>query len=382
MISPLDIEKKALRQYKAFLTAVIKRNHFFPLAIKGNKGKANQSMDILFPALKRLLEGAKAKKGYGYTVTLKTIQTRHAGEMTMPDQIYFENVEDYVKFIGKEKEFLAFRKVVMQSQKQLPTLIPWMEENPLKVIKYLDKWTTILSVGQYFQDNPRPNKYIRALPIEIPSTFIEQHQPILKEILEAILPQTAINQNAVLFEKRFGLKYEEALIRIRTLDGRQLLTSLLTDVSLTLSAWQQLEFKSKTIFICTDLLNFLRFPDHPDSLIIYGDAACVKVLHEWSFLKDKNLYFWGDITIQHFQVLTDLRQHFPNLNSFLMDEKTFKKHQEFATKALKDTSLFLPKLTEEEQLFLDFLAKLEENNSLLQQHISQKYLKKRLGLLL
>ena len=60
-------------------------------------------MDVLFPALKRLLEGAKNKKGYGYTVTLKAVQTRHAGEISMPDEIYFENVEDYVKFIEKER---------------------------------------------------------------------------------------------------------------------------------------------------------------------------------------------------------------------------------------------------------------------------------------
>ncbi|MEM1119537.1 MAG: DUF3322 domain-containing protein, partial [Bacteroidota bacterium] len=85
MISPADIQKKALRHYKAFLSAVVSRTHFFPLHIKGNKGKANQPMEELFPALKRLLEGAKSKKGFGYTVTLKTVQTRHAGERTMPN---------------------------------------------------------------------------------------------------------------------------------------------------------------------------------------------------------------------------------------------------------------------------------------------------------
>lgn len=378
MITPSQIQKKAFRHYKAFLTAVLTRAHFFPLSIKGNKGKANQPMDELFPALKRLLEGSKSKKGFGYTVTLKTVQTRHAGERSMPDKIYFENVEDYVKFIDKEQEFLAFRKVAMQSQKILPSVLPWMQENPLKVTKNLAVWPSILVVGKYFLDNPKPKIYTRTLPLDLPTTFVENHTAILTDILNAILPPEAINQSATHFEKQFGLLYEEPIIRIRSLAEEVLSDWTIDDISITLSTWQKQSPKVKNIFISTDLLNFLRFPKHLESLIIYGDASSLNVLHEIEWLVDKTIFLWTDINIEGFLLLAKLRQKNLSIQSFLLDQLTFKKHIDFATSSTKNSTTILSGLTPNEQDFLLYLNNLEEKNTLLQKHISQKYLKKKL----
>lgn len=378
MITPADIQKKALRQYKPFLTAVLKREHFFPLHIKGNKGKANQPMEQLFPALKRLLEGAKNKKGFGYTVTLKTVQTRHAGEISMPDDIYFENVEDYVKFIEKEKEFLAFRKVAMKSQKLLPAMLPWMQENPLKVIKYLVNWESILTIGKYFLANPQPKMYVRALPLDIPTTFIEKHTTILTEIFDAILPATAINMQENQFEKRFGLLYAEPIIRMRALDKMVFENWFSEDISLTVSDWKNQIIKAKKIFITTDLLNFLRFPNSPESLIIYGNTTTLKVLKELPWMAEKPIYLWADISIKSFQLLADLRQSFPQVNSFLLDKITFEKHATFASLSPREEGTMITGLTTAEQQFLLYLNNLEGNNTLLQQHIPQTYLQKKL----
>ncbi|MEN0048784.1 MAG: DUF3322 domain-containing protein, partial [Bacteroidota bacterium] len=154
MISPADIRKKALRQYPVFLTAVLTKTNFFPLHIKGNKGKANAPLEELYPKLRRLLENAKDQKGFGYTVQLKTVNTRHAGEISMPDEIYFEHVEDYLKFIEKEAEFLAFRTAIQQTRKQVSTLLPYLAEQPLLVIKNLHIWADILKVLCYFKQHP------------------------------------------------------------------------------------------------------------------------------------------------------------------------------------------------------------------------------------
>lgn len=377
MITPADIQKKALRQYKAFLSAVLTRTHFFPLSIKGNKGKANLPMDELFPALKRLLDGAKSKKGYGYTVTLKTVQTRHAGEISMPDEIYFENVEDYVKFIDKEAEFLAFRKVAMQSQKKLPTLLLWMQENPLKVLKHLAVWETLLKIGQYFIKHPRPLQYARALPLDIAPTFIENHRSILSAILDAILPSSAIEESETLFERRFGLLYEEPLLRMRALDN-QVFDWDIKDISLPLSTWKEQSPAAQTIFICTDLMNCLRFPSHPKSLIIYGTPMAIAVLQELTWLQDKTCYFWGDVSNKGFQQLATIRSFLPQSKSFLMDRKTFEKHQAEAITVTKDSTAHLPVLLKEEREFLMYLNSLEEPNQLEQKHISQTYLKQEL----
>ena len=282
-------------------------------------------------------------------------------------------MEDYVKFIDKEGEFLTFRKVAMQSQKKLPTLLPWMQENPLKVLKHLAVWETLLEIGQYFIKHPRPLKYVRAIPLAIPPTFIENHRSILSAILDAILPSSAIEQSETLFERRFGLLYEEPLLRMRALDN-QVFDWEIQDISLPLSTWKEQSPAVQIIFICTDLMNCLRFPSHPNSLIIFGTPMAIAVLQELTWLQDKTCYFWGDVSNKGFQQLTTIRLFLPRLQSFLMDRKTFEKHQAEAITVAKDSTTHMPILLKEEREFLMYLNSLEEPNQLEQKHISQTYL--------
>ena len=253
MITPAEIRKKAERQYSTFLSAALTKERFFPFHIKGNKGKASDSYEKIFREIKRLLESEKQKIGYGYTVLLKKVNTRQAGEISMPDSIFFENVEDYIKFIEKEKEFLAFQKAVRQTHKQVPELKKWMAEQPLKVIKHLEIWADLLQTCAFFIENPKSNLYIREIPIPAVATFIEDNQKILREILTALLPNTNGSNH---FEKRFGLKYDSTLVRVRSLNG-MLAGFPVADISLKIEDWQKTKLEPKTVFIITDTLNFL-----------------------------------------------------------------------------------------------------------------------------
>jgi hypothetical protein len=66
----------------------------------------------LYPALKNLIDNSKKKLSYGYSLTYKEVNTRHSGIITMPDAIFFENPQDFLKFMGKEQVFTAFRKAI------------------------------------------------------------------------------------------------------------------------------------------------------------------------------------------------------------------------------------------------------------------------------
>jgi len=367
MITPAEILKKAERQYATFLTAVLTRQRFFPFEIKGNKGKASDSYEKIFREIKRLLEGEKKKIGYGYTVLLKAVNTRYAGEISMPDQIYFENVEDYVKFIDKEKEFLEFQKAARTCRKQLPELQQFMAENSLKVIKFLPIWNKIIEVGLFFLDNPKPNIYVREIP-NIPSTFIEDNQAILSEILSFVLPKEAIFEEESIFEKRFGLKYELPQIRIRSLSGN--IDNLpISDVTLSLNDWQKINLGAEMIFIITDKINFLRFPEFPNAIAILGTPKALENLSELAFLQNKKLYFWGDLTIQGVTQLSSIRKGFPSVQSFLMNSETLEKYTNFTEVIKTDNIDLITHLTAAEQVILKGLLK---GKGLLAKHILQE----------
>lgn len=369
MITPAEILKKAERQYATFLAAVLTRQRFFPLEIKGNKGKASDSYEKIFREIKRLLEGEKKKIGYGYTVSLKTVNTRQAGEISMPDQIYFENVEDYVKFIDKETEFLAFQKAARTCRKELPELQNFMAEQPLKVIKHLPIWNEIIEVGLFFLDNSKPNLYAREISANIANaTFIEDNQNILSEILNAILPQEAINESETIFEKRFGLKYEMPQIRVRSLSGN-LANFPVSDLTLSLNDWQQINLTAENVFMITDKMNFLRFPETLNAIAILVTPKTIENLKEIIFLKNKKIYFWGDISIQGMTDLSTIRKAFPKVQSFLMHNELLEKYNDFVITKKVENDAIITHLTTDEQAVLKVVL---EGKSLMQAIILQE----------
>ena len=372
MISPTEIRKKAIRVYPDFLSAILTRERFFPLYIKGNKGKATDSMETLYPALRRLLESEKKQLGYGYTVILKSINTRHAGTISMPEDIYFDNVEDYLKFIEKETEFLAFRKAVQETRKLLPELLTWMAINPMKTINHLEKWEHLLKVGLFFKENPRPNEHARALPIDVPTVFIESNQDMLTAILEVILPANSIAQSEVLFEEKFGLQYDEPTVRIRALaEDFGTIFEKTKDVSLPLSDWNSQEIQAARVFLIMDKMDFLRFPKKENSLAIWANEEVLSTIEKLNFLSTTDLYFWGNISTNAFQILADLRKRLPRISSCLMNFSILNSHQENTEGVKIKVEGTVLNLTEEEN---SVLQKLREGSRLLSKHIGQQEL--------
>ena len=279
MISPEEIKKKALRKYADFLRAVIAREAFFPLSIKGKKGSANQPLEILFPSLKLLLEGGKDKQGFGYEVSLKTVNTRHAGAISMPDDIYFDNIEDYLCYIEKEAEFSRFQKIVVPSLKALPALKTWVEKQPLQAMKHLDIWADLMKVCRFFAKNPLPDLYIRDLPIEVAPTFIKAQQTILADLLNVILTSQH-KRDSPIFEERFGLKYDAPTVRMRLLDANLIkdFPAFVEDISLPIGQFQQTQTSAETAFLIEDKDCFLAFPERAKSVAIWSGRHSLKNL--------------------------------------------------------------------------------------------------------
>ncbi len=377
MLSPQDIHKKALRRYPDYLKAVIAQaeESFFPLDIPGNKGHARQPLAELYPALQALLSQSQSTTGKGYTVETHTRSTRHAGEMTLPKRIFFAAESDYLDFLGKTREVHQFREALQSTRNQAPELLPWLANKPQKLLSHLKVWTDILKVFTYFRAHPFPGEYLRALPILVHTKFIEQHKGLLNEAMSAALPATHIREDDRHFETRFGLRYDEPLIRMRTLSSGIWpdLPAGLTDLSLPLSQAKLLRVKAERVFIMENKQTFLAFPDMPDALAIWGKGFAIELLKHLPWLKDTEIWFWGDLDAQGFQMLHQLRSSFSKAYSLLMDEATYEAFLPFATSVAAPSAMDLHRLTPAEQSLYQRLLASPQANRLEQEHISHSH---------
>ncbi len=382
MITVTEIKRQADGWYKNYLVAWL-RDETMPLEIRFGKVKTAGILEdfaALDQAIKNLKKESKEELGFGYTVEFKETATRKAGRQWLPARIFFETPEDYLKFIRKDKAFRAFTQSVALVRREMPALEAWLAEHPLKVIENAGQWDALLRVCHYFRANPTPRLYIRELPIQVPTKFIEENIPVLTSLLDFLLPGY-VQADAKEFRRRFNLRYDEPLLRLRILDPALARTcfSGLDDLSIPLSQFNALRLACARVFILenktnfSNIFNFLTLPQLEGSVAVFGEGFKLHLLGQAAWLRDKKIYYWGDIDAHGFEILSVLRGFFPQTRSFLMDAGTFRTFKKYAVKGPDFYRTSLPHLTPEETHLFYHLLQLEDHNRLEQERIPQDY---------
>lgn len=371
MIKATEILAKALKKYAHYLSALANGVPFERIVIPCDK---KPSVDFKQYRLEyeNIISKSKETKGYGYTISWCTITKKSIGQQDLPQEISFDTEVDYLKFLKKEKEVLQFKNNVCLIVSSFPELMGWIVKYPQRVIDNAGKWNDLMKVLAYFKSNPCPNLYIRELPIQVHTKFIETNKKVLKEMLDIVIAEHVLFDESV-FEKRYHLKYVEPLLRLRSLDdalSREFFSKI-SDVSFPISQICSLSLEIKNVFVVENQVNFLTFPKIPDSIVIWGHGYGVSCLKDIDFLKQANLYYWGDLDIQGFEILSQFRGYFPQTVSLLMDDQTFCKFYEGNHGVPNNVAVEL-NLTEEEYKLYNKIR--SENLRLEQEKIPQQYL--------
>lgn len=359
MITATEIKMKAERKYQDYLRSIVACNPFEPIVISGNK-KASSLIAEYEKELKNIRSLSKEVKGYGYTIEWKKVNSKALGLQEFPDRVSFDSSGDFEHFLHKINEVNCFRNNISTILAAFPILQSWIEKYPMKVVDNADKWVDLIKVVTYFNDNPHPNLYIRELPIEVHTKFIERNKSILSELLDIVIT-SYIREDEKDFEKRFNLKYAEPIVRTRILD-KDVASSCfhgVNDISIPVSQFCNLSLPVSKVFVVENRVNFLTFPQIPNAIVVWGKGYAVSAIKDSVILKSATLYYWGDLDAQGFEILSQFRGYFPQTQSFLMDKNTFDTNFEGDSGTPSKVSIEL-NLTEEEKTLYEYI----KNNNL------------------
>jgi len=368
LISPKTLQQRALKIWLRgdVHSAWLQKTSCFPIEIP-LKSISAKSLLTDYAELQDVISTLrKDSQKHGYLINDKAISHRQLGEQKIPASIFFATETIFLSYLGKADEFSQFQQLTQQSLAQDGLLFDWLVRYPFKVMQYAEVWTKLLKVCAYFEAHPQPNCYIRQLDIKgVDSKFIEQHKSIIGELLTQTLAESAyraditgLKNNG--FERRYGLRYDQALIRLRILD-KTLAIHGLTDLTLTLSEFKQLDIPAKTVFIAENKVTVLAFPDYPEAIIIFGLGYAVNLLADARCMQQRKLFYWGDIDTNGFAILSRFRQYYPQARSLFMEQQTLDKFMALAGVEAKEKScqLVLENLTQaENQLFQTLQASL------------------------
>lgn len=334
--TPADVKAQldGLWRQGRMLAAPLRGERLFPLALRLRRPDAkalSERFDEVRAWIRALDDGSAARQGFGYAIEWAEINHRQLGRNRVPAGIAVPTEHDALRLIGKSRHAERFRSLAGLTLRSFPTLEGWLTRRPLTVLDHAEEWERILAVLAWFRDRPRPGLYLRQLEIpQVDTKFIEARKGLLTELLDLVLPATAIDPLAVGskgFEQRYGLLSKPALIRFRLLDARLYLHGL-SDMAVPAAQFARLSLPVRRVFVTENDINGLAFPDMPESLVIFGLGYSLERLAEIGWLKEKDIYYWGDIDTHGFAILDRLRASFADARSFLMDRETFVAHRD------------------------------------------------------
>lgn len=374
MIGSEEIKRNALKWWKEILQCSLTKSAFFPREItrisKVKPSNTVRDFEKIQDELDALRSDSKEKKGFGYTVIWEEISNRKIGQNVFPSKIVFETLDDYLRLLKKEKDFRDFQTNSEKILSTIPELTEWVKLFPESVITHSGKWDDVLRVLRYFMENPNPDLYIRQLPIPVHTKFIEQYQALITSCLEFLIP-TTINPSGKTFQRKFNLKYDEPLIRIRILD-KSLAIQGLTDISIPINHFKKLEIACLNVIVTENKMNFLALPVLKRTIAIWsGGGFYVRYFSNVEWLKSKEIFYWGDIDVHGLLILDQMRSYFGHTKSIMMDWDTLQSFESEKGSGSPISSYNLIHLSTDERNLFNHLR--ERNLRLEQEKIPHEY---------
>lgn len=287
---------------------------------------------------------------------------RVQGMQRLPAAAWLDTLQDALALIGKARQVQRFEILWQRTAGAQPALLPWLVRRPMQALDLADRWERLLAVVAWLQAHPRPGVYLRQVDVPgVDSKFIEAHRGVLAELLDLALPPEAVDAGAAgitQFTRRFGFRDKPVRIRLRLLDAA--LPSLpgcqgLPDITLDAASFAALALSVEHVFITENETNFLAFPPVAGAIAIFGAGYGWEALSRAAWLQRCRLHYWGDIDTHGFAILDQLRVHFPDAASFLMDGATLQAHRMHWGEEPEPVRHDLPRLAPEEAAVYDDL---------------------------
>ena len=338
MITYEELDKRIRKQYPAVLKAFVQGENLFPLYLRVNKTpdadfiERNRKLEALF-------QHSSHHHPFGYHIETETINRRQHGVQDEPVAFYFDMLERFLGFVDKQSEFDGFASDVQMLLQAFPILKDWLAAHTSMVLEYHGKWPQLLKVLHYFVANPKPELFARELPLQgLGTKFVEQHKTILLPLLNIVLPSGSVDTTftgLTQFEQRFGLRNDPPRVRFRWLDAdlATRYTGGLQDISTTIDALAKQEWKVRRVFIVENKASLLRadvfltLPQMKDAMAIFGSGRAAALLASIQWMKHAEIFYWGDIDAEGFEILDNLMQFFPQAKDFCMDRETFEQYK-------------------------------------------------------
>lgn len=159
MLNPAEILETALRKWPSVLRAEATGENPFPLQIPFGRPKTTDDFAILKREIATLAEARLP-----WRVEWEEIHTRKWGRQRWPIRVAFDSADTLAAALNRSEQLQRVRAAIRSAREVCPALEPWLRLEADHIVEHLDDWSGLISVCQFFDNNPQPRCFPRQVP--------------------------------------------------------------------------------------------------------------------------------------------------------------------------------------------------------------------------
>lgn len=247
-------------------------------------------------------------------------QWRVIGAQTLPDRLVIADEDQLAGWAGHAGEWKRVRHRYQAIVSRWPhcQLAASRAYDALATYSEAD-FNRLLALLSWLDQNRSSGLYHRQIPLAgMDTKWVEARKPLITSLVSSITGVEGVD-----FYTTCGLLTPPNLVRFRILDPsiRAALFGV-GDLTVPVAEFARACFPVKTVFIVENHVTGLACTDIPGAIVIMGRGYAVEFLSDCLWLRDVNVFYWGDIDTHGFAILSRVRGRLPHTHSILMDDAT------------------------------------------------------------
>ena len=360
------------KAYDQYLKSYILGSPFERITLRGGKKRPGSTAE-LHDSIRYYCSLEKSADRYGWTIKWESWDSKKLGHQKWPGSINITSPEDLLFLTDKSAEFSVFSKTLAFILREKPAISQWLATSPQLVLQYREQWPGIFSVVDFLMENELSNYYLRNIPVQVHTKFIEVNKTVIWSLLQYYNP-SRYSVPGQSFEEVLGIKQKSYLFNLRWLDKEMAKETMngIEVFGLSVEELRKLQWQPDELWVVENETALYMLPDKRKGLAICSRGKALSLLKDIPFFAQTKLYYWGDLDEEGFKMLNDFRQLYRHVQSRYMDCNCIThhlQHLDIQPKFYRTENLNL--LTEEESAAFALL--LQKNGRLEQEKLLQTY---------
>jgi len=351
--TPADLQAAVRRRWSdgSLLTALAGGGLFPEIDLPVRGPRAGEIGDDL-PAVRRWVDALESGSDGGrrYELVDAAIGGRHFGRNRVPVRARVTAYDQAWRLLGVSGDVAAYVEVLALSA-ELPEVRLWVARQPLRALAAGGEWEQVLAAYRWLHAERGSGRYLREITAPgVDTKFVERHRVVLSQLLGAGSSPSA-------FLTSLGLRTKPESVRLRFGAAALGLPAALSEATLRVEELAAVPASVRTAVVIENEVTYLSVPLPDDGLVLWGKGFDVSRVGALPWLREVDVYYWGDLDTHGFAILNQLRAWLPQTRSFLMDRATLVEHRDRWGREPAPTAARLDRLTPDEAaLYADLVS--------------------------